>query len=119
MSDIVEWLRDIAQRNAWLAKCSEAADEIERLRDECAALRDEVELKSAALTGKSRSMGEKIKRLRGARRELVVALHTIASHFEDALYAFRDDDEAREKAEDDIAWAMEIASRHNHKGNRQ
>jgi hypothetical protein len=51
-----------------------------------------------------------------ARGELVVALHTLASHFENSLYAFRDDAEARKKAEGDIAHAMKIAAKHNYNG---
>lgn len=51
-----------------------------------------------------------------ARNDLLVALHTLASHFENALYAFGDDDEARKKAEGDIAWARLVASRHNYNG---
>ena len=37
------------------------------------------------------------------RVELVVTLHTLASHFENALYAFREDAEALRKAKGDIA----------------
>jgi hypothetical protein len=59
---------------------------------------------------------DEIERLRAARTELVTALHDIASHFENALYAFRDDAEARKKAEGDIAHAMKIAARHNRNG---
>ena len=51
-----------------------------------------------------------------ARIELVVAVHTLASHFENALYAFRDDDEARRKAEGDIDHAMRIAAKWNWNG---
>ena len=51
-----------------------------------------------------------------ARIELVVAVHTLASHFENALYAFGDDCEARRKAEGDIAHAMKVAARHNYNG---
>jgi hypothetical protein len=51
-----------------------------------------------------------------ARIELVVAIHTLASHFENALYAFRDDAEALRKAKGDIAHAMSVAAKHNQNG---
>jgi hypothetical protein len=51
-----------------------------------------------------------------ARVELVVAVHTLASHFENALYAFRADDEALRKARGDIAHAMRVAAKHNYNG---
>lgn len=50
------------------------------------------------------------------RGELVVAIHDLASHFENALYAFRDDAEALLKAKRDIAWARNVAARHNYNG---
>jgi hypothetical protein len=50
------------------------------------------------------------------RGELVVAIHELASHFENALYAFRDDSEALLKAKRDIAWARNVAARHNRNG---
>lgn len=50
------------------------------------------------------------------RVELVVAVHKLASHFENALYAFRDDAEALAKAKGDIAHAMKIAAKHNQNG---
>lgn len=50
------------------------------------------------------------------RIELVVAIHTLASHFENALYAFGNDAEARRKAEGDIAHAMKVAARWNWNG---
>lgn len=51
-----------------------------------------------------------------ARVELVVALHTLASHYENALYAFGEDAEALRKAKGDIAHAMKIAAKHNKNG---
>ncbi len=51
-----------------------------------------------------------------ARVELVVALHTLASHYENALGAFGDDAEALRKAKGDIAHAMTIAAKHNKNG---
>lgn len=51
-----------------------------------------------------------------ARIELVTAVHTLASHFENSLYAFRDDEEALRKAKGDIAHAMKVAARHNYNG---
>lgn len=48
--------------------------------------------------------------------ELVVAIHDLASNFENALYAFGDDKEARKRAEGDIAHAMKIAAKHNQNG---
>lgn len=51
-----------------------------------------------------------------ARIELVVAIHDLASNFENSLYAFGDDAEARKKAEGDIAHAMKIAAKHNQNG---
>jgi hypothetical protein len=51
-----------------------------------------------------------------ARVALVVAIHDLASHFENALYAFRDDADALLKAKRDIAWARKVAARHNHNG---
>ena len=89
------------------------ADEIDRLRQKLTnpcytALWDETE--------KNALLAKEIERLREARTELVTALHDIASHFENALYAFRDDTETRKKAEGDIAHAMKIAARHNHNG---
>lgn len=50
------------------------------------------------------------------RGELVVAVHTLASHYENALGAFGDDAEGRCKAEGDIAYAMKVAARHNYNG---
>jgi hypothetical protein len=50
------------------------------------------------------------------RHELVTAIHSLASDFENSLYAFRDDTEARRKAEGDIAHAMKIAAKHNQNG---
>ena len=50
------------------------------------------------------------------RVELLVAVYDLASNFENALYAFGADSEARTKAEGDIAWARKIASRHNYNG---
>jgi hypothetical protein len=51
-----------------------------------------------------------------ARNELVTAIHSLASNFENSLYAFRDDTEARRKATGDIAHAMKIAAKHNQNG---
>lgn len=51
-----------------------------------------------------------------ARNELVVAIHDLASNFENALYAFGNDTEARKKAEGDIAHAMNVAAKHNQNG---
>lgn len=51
-----------------------------------------------------------------ARVELVVAIHDLASNFENALYAFGDDAEARKKAEGDIAHAMQVAAKYNQNG---
>lgn len=51
-----------------------------------------------------------------ARVQLVVALHTLASHYENALGAFGDDAEALRKAKGDIAHAMTIAAKHNQNG---
>lgn len=51
-----------------------------------------------------------------ARIELVVALQVLASHYENALYVFGDDSEARRKAEGDIAHAMKVAARHLYNG---
>ena len=48
-----------------------------------------------------------------ARVALVVAIHDLASHFENALYAFRDDAEGLLKAKRDIAWARKTAAQHN------
>lgn len=48
-----------------------------------------------------------------ARVELVVALHTLASHYENAISVFRDDAEAFRKARGDIEHAMKIAAKHN------
>ena len=52
----------------------------------------------------------------GGVSELVVALHTLASDFENSLYAFGDDAEARKKAEGDIAYARKVAARYNCNG---
>mgnify|MGYP003439599249 FL=1 len=51
-----------------------------------------------------------------ARVALVVAIHDLASHFENALYAFRDDAEALLKAKRDIAWARRTAAQYNYNG---
>jgi len=51
-----------------------------------------------------------------ARIALVVAIHDLASHFENALYAFRDDAEGLLKAKRDIAWARKTAAQHNYNG---
>jgi hypothetical protein len=51
-----------------------------------------------------------------ARNELVTAIHSLASNFENSMYAFRDDTEARRKATGDIAHAMKIAAKHNQNG---
>jgi hypothetical protein len=50
------------------------------------------------------------------RIELVTAVHTLASHFENALGAFGDDVEARTKAKGDIAHACKVAARWNWNG---
>lgn len=50
------------------------------------------------------------------RIELVTALHDLASHFDNSLYAFGDDAEARRKARGDIAYALSIAAKHNQNG---
>ena len=50
------------------------------------------------------------------RGELVVAIYDLASHFENALGAFRGDADALLKAKRDIAWARKVAARHNHNG---
>ena len=50
------------------------------------------------------------------RVELVVAVHTLASHYANALGAFGDDDEGQRKAEGDIAHAMKVAEKHNQNG---
>lgn len=50
------------------------------------------------------------------RSELVIALHSLASDYENALGSFGGDHEARRKAEGDIAHAMKVASRHNYNG---
>lgn len=51
-----------------------------------------------------------------ARTELVVALHTVASHFENALGLFGEDIEARNHAEGSIRHAMQVAAKHNENG---
>jgi hypothetical protein len=50
------------------------------------------------------------------RNELVLAIHILASNFENSLYAFRNDEEALRKAKGDIAHAMKIAAKHNQNG---
>lgn len=50
------------------------------------------------------------------RIELVTAIHTFASDYENALGVFRDDTEARRKAEGDIAHARKIAAKWNWNG---
>jgi hypothetical protein len=47
------------------------------------------------------------------RIELVVAVHTLASHYENALGSFGDDDEGKRKAKGDITHAMKVAAKHN------
>ena len=51
-----------------------------------------------------------------ARNELVTAIHSLASNFENSLYAFRNDTAARRKATGDIAHAIKIAAKHNQNG---
>lgn len=51
-----------------------------------------------------------------ARNELVTAIHTLASHFENTLYALRDDAEAVTKAKGDIAHALQISAKYNRNG---
>jgi hypothetical protein len=50
------------------------------------------------------------------RIELVTAIHMLASCFENALYAFGKDAEARKVAEGDIAHAMKTAAKYNQNG---
>lgn len=50
------------------------------------------------------------------RIELVNALYSLASDFENSMYAFGGDSEARNKAEGDIAHAKKVASRYNCNG---
>jgi hypothetical protein len=81
MSDIVERLREISQRNAWLALCAEAADEIERLRGllrdddlraEIKLLRDRERRITDQRNGLLKGLDQKdddIQRLRGLLRE--------------------------------------------------
>ena len=85
-------------------------EEIERLRDAVKFLN------SFRPDAEFAKRDAEIERLHAAQTELVTALHDIASHFENALYTFRDDTEAKKKAEGDIAHAMEIAARHNRNG---
>lgn len=51
-----------------------------------------------------------------ARIELVTALHCLASHFENSLYAFGGDVEGERKATGDIAHARGVAAKHNYNG---
>jgi hypothetical protein len=51
-----------------------------------------------------------------ASRELVVAVHTLASHYENSLGALRRDDEAFRKAKGDIEHGLKVAARHNRNG---
>ncbi len=46
----------------------------------------------------------------------MVAIHDLASNFENALGVFGNDTEARKKAEGDIAYAMKVAAKHNQNG---
>ncbi len=57
-----------------------------------------------------------IERLHLCRIELVNALHTLASNYENALHAFGEDAEARNKAKGDIGFAMHVAAKHNQNG---
>ena len=50
------------------------------------------------------------------RISLVTAIHFLASDYENALGVFRDDTEARRKAEGDIAYARKIAAKWNWNG---
>jgi hypothetical protein len=96
---------------------ADAKEEISRLHDELAIWKSVFpDIAPEEVQPDRSSLLEEIERLRSARTELVTALHDIASHFENALYAFQDDTEARKKAEGDIAHAMKIAARHNRNG---
>jgi hypothetical protein len=101
--DEIERLREAKKDALWVI--NQGQIEINRLCEELLSRHNEL-----------RAKADEIERLRAARTELVTALHDIASHFENALYAFRDDTEARKKAEGDIAHAMKIAAQHNRNG---
>ena len=53
------------------------------------------------------------------RIELVTAIHTLASHYENTLCLFRDDEEAHRVAKGDIAHARKVAEKWNWNGTAQ
>jgi chromosome segregation ATPase len=140
MSDIVERLATARNMSELERAAADAIDEIERLQKDVVHWREARrscieagDMMKAEIEQQRKELNEvaklnlelmdirakqdaEIGRLRSARNELVTALYDIASHFENTLYAFRDDTEARKKAEGDIAHAMKIAARHNRNG---
>lgn len=52
------------------------------------------------------------------RNELLTALYSLASNYENALGMFGQDGEGRRKAEGDLAHAMQVAAKHNRNGPR-
>lgn len=100
-------------RNAVIEECAEQCDALYELRAATGFPRE---------ASTARALAAALRNMKGAapvpdaRVELVVALHSLASDFENSLYAFGGDAEARRKAEGGIAHAREVATRHNRNG---
>lgn len=62
------------------------------------------------------NLDEAFERAECCRNELLTALHTLASNYENALGMFGQDGEGRRKAEGDLEHAMKVAAKHNRNG---
>ena len=89
---------------------------LHRDRDESTCFIDHGRLSRAIEAERDAAWAIRLEEAESARSELVWAIHTLASHYENALYAFRDDAEALRKAQGDIAHAMGVAAKHNRNG---
>ncbi len=91
----------------------ELRDEVRQLRNENKTLKGVIDdfFKNQSPTHMGEPVVPKCPRI-----DLVVAVHDLASNFENSLYAFGDDAEARRKAELDIQHARHIAGKFNHNG---
>jgi len=93
-----------------------ATTQVQALK-QCQAVLCGLSFKDAQITAALEAIGRALDDAQDCPRiELVNAVHTLASDYENALSAFGDDKEARHKAEGDIAHAMRVVARHNYNG---
>lgn len=69
-----------------------------------------------ALCQQLAAANERVKELEAQRIELVTAVHTLANHYENALFLAKGDEEQLRKSQGDIAHALKIAAKHNYNG---